>query len=124
MPLSTGTRLIRSPLRRQQHRGGRIYWATLAFLLGFAVLIYVISVWYLLPALDAARGANTAEKKTLAAHARLLLAVVLVILLCGIVLTFRFGRFFFPRRRERQAPTRYVDAWEEAGKRMRTPPHD
>ena len=96
----------------------------MAFLLGFAVLIYVISVWYLLPALDAARGANTAEKKTLAAHARLLLAVVLVILLCGIVLTFRFGRFFFPRRRERQAPTRYVDAWEEAGKRMRTPPHD
>jgi H+/Cl- antiporter ClcA len=103
-------------------RRGRIYWATLAFLIGFAILIYVISDWYLLPALDAAQGANASEKRTLAAHARLLLAVVLVILVCGIMLTFRFGRFFFPRHREPQGPTKYVDAWQESGKRMQTPP--
>jgi len=105
-------------------RSGRIYWPTLAFLLGFAVLIYVISDWYLLPALDAARDASTVEKKTLAAHARLLLAVVLVILVCGIALTFRFGRFFLPRHREARGPTRYVDAWAESAKRMPTPPPD
>lgn len=108
------------PPRCRPSSSGRIYWATLAFLAGFAVLIYFISVLYLLPALDAARGANTAEKKQLAAHAWLLLAAVLVILLCGIVLTFRFGRFFLPRQREPGAATKYVDAWEEAGKRMRT----
>ena len=105
-------------------RPGRIYWPTLAFLVGFAVLIYFISDWYLLPAFDAARDANPAEKKSLAAHARLLLAVVLVILVCGILLTFRFGRFFLPRHREPRRPTQYVDAWTESAKRMPTPPPD
>jgi hypothetical protein len=106
------------------YRPGRIYWATLAFLVGFAVLIYVISDWYLLPALDAARHANTAEKKTLAAHAWMLLAVVLVILVSGIVLTFRFGRFFLPRKRESRASTPYVDAWAESAKRVQVPPSE
>ena len=107
-------------------RPGRIYWPVLAFLVGFAVLIYVISDWYLLPAFDAARNANPAEKKTLAAHARLLLAVVLVILLSGIVLTFRFGRFFLPRRRdlEPRPPTQYADAWAESARRVQVPPAD
>lgn len=103
-------------------RSGRIYWATLAFLIGFAVLIYVVSDWYLLPALDAAQGATTAEKRQLSAYSRLLLAIVLVILICGILLTFRFGRFFFPRQRDARRPTKYVDAWAESGKRMQTPP--
>ena len=103
-------------------RPGRIYWPTLAFLAGSAVLIYVISDWYLLPALDAARNANPSEKRQLAAHARLLLAVVLVILLCGIVLTFRFGRFFLPARRDPPKPTQYVDAWAAAAERLETPP--
>ena len=96
----------------------------LVFLVGFAVLIYVISDWYLLPALDAAQGANTAEKKTLAAHARLLLAVVLAVLVCGILLTFRFGRFFLPRQREPSGPTRYPDAWEESARRVKVPTDD
>ena len=113
-----------APAVRVRH-SGRIYWPTLAFLLGFAVLIYFVSVWYLLPALDAARGADPAEKKTLAAHARLLLAVVLVILVCGIVLTFRFGRFFLPRNREQpQGRTRYPDAWAESARRVQVPPDD
>jgi len=112
-----------APLSRVR-RSGRIYWATLAFLLGFAVLIYVVSDWYLLPAFDAARGATTVEKKSLAAHARLLLAVVLVILVCGIMLTFRFGRFFLPRPREPRKTTKYVDAWQESANRMPTPPPD
>ena len=113
---------IASPLRVR--RSGRIYWPTLAFLLGFAVLIYVISDWYLLPALDAARDANTAEKKSLAAYSRLLLAIVLVILVSGILLTFRFGRFFLPGQREPRKPTKYPDAWAESANRMPTPPPD
>jgi hypothetical protein len=107
-------------------RTGRIYWATLAFLVGFAVLIYVVSDWYLLPAMDAAQHANPAEKRTLSAHARLLLAVVLVILVSGIVLTFRFGRFFLPRKRdlEPRRPTQYADAWAESARRVEVPPAD
>jgi hypothetical protein len=115
---------IQSSLRPGRHprRHGRIYWPTLAFLVGFAVLIYVISDWYLLPALDAVQNANPAEKKSLAATSRLLLALVLVILVCGIMLTFRFGRFFLPRQREPNRPTKYVDAWSESAARMPTPP--
>ncbi|MFL6110389.1 MAG: hypothetical protein ACJ786_03420 [Catenulispora sp.] len=127
MPASEpGGHLMHLPLRSRTGsrtaRSGRIFWPTLAFLVGFAVLIYVVSDWYLLPALDAARNANTIEKRQLAAHARLLLAIVLVILICGIMLTFRFGRFFLPRPREPRRPTEYVDAWSESAKRMQTPP--
>ena len=108
--------------RPADDRPGRVLWGTLAFMVGFAVLIVVISNWYLLPAMDAARNAVPAEKKALAAHARLLLAVVLFILVAGILLTFRFGRFFLPRKREPDKPTRYVDAWAESARRMQTPP--
>ena len=109
------------PFHCRPRRSGRIRWGTLAFLLGFAVLIVVISNWYLLPALDAARQAAPAERRTLAAHARLLLAVVLFILIAGILLTFRFGRFFLPRQRESAKPTQYSDAWAESAKRIELP---
>ena len=91
-------------------------------MIGSAVLIVVISKWYLLPALEAAKNAAPGEKKALAAHARLLLSVVLFILIAGILLTFRFGRFFFPRQREPAGTTRYPDAWEESGRRIKVPP--
>ena len=123
-------RVVQSQLtRRRAHwprNAGRILWGTLAFMAGSAILIVVISKGYLLPALDAAKNAAPAERKALAAHARLLLAVVLFILIAGILLTFRFGRFFFPRQRDGEArkPTQYVDAWAESARRMETPPAD
>src|SRR5215210_879514 len=107
--------------RPRHHRPGRILWGTLIFLLGFAALIVIISNWYLLPALDAAKNAAPGERKVLATHARLVLSVVLFILIAGILLTFRFGRFFLPRQREPRKPTQYVNAWEESGRRMQTP---
>lgn len=105
-------------------RAGRSLWAMLAFMAGFAVLIWIVFSWYLRPALEAAKTANTLEKRELAAHSRLLLAVVLFILVAGILLTFRFGRFFFPRAVERAKPTKYVDAWAESAKRISVPPED
>ncbi len=102
----------------------RIYWPTLAFMVGFGVLIVFISNWYLLPAMEAAARANPAEKRHLAAHARLLLAIVLVILVAGILLTFRFGRYFVPRVGEKAKPTKYVDAWAESAKRVSVPPRN
>ena len=91
---------------------------------GFAVLIWIVSRWYLIPALEASQDATGLEKRQLAAHSRLLLAVVLFILVAGILLTFRFGRFFFPRTTERAKPTKYVDAWAESGKRASVPPRE
>ncbi len=111
---------LRHDLARRR-RLGRIYWATLTFLLGFAVLIWFVSHWYLLPAFEATRGATPLEKRQLAVQARLILAVVLFILVAGIMLTFRVGRFFFPRTGKPPKPTTYVDAWAEAGRRLDPP---
>ena len=106
------------------HRAGRILWATLAFMAGFAMLIAFISRWYLIPAMEAAQNATGLEKRQLVAHSRLLLAVVLFILVAGILLTFRFGRYFIPRAGEKTKPTQYPDAWAESARRVSVPPRD
>ena len=91
---------------------------------GFAVLIVIVSNFYLLPALEASREATRTEKRQLVAHSRLLLAIILFILIAGILLTFRFGRYFVPRTGEKQEPTRYPDAWAESAKRVSVPPRE
>jgi hypothetical protein len=96
----------------------------IAFLLGFAVLLIFVTHFYLFPALRARQAATEPEQRILAAHALLLLAVLLFILLMGLILTFRVGRFFQPRRRARQRPTIYPDAWAEAGRRVEVEPPD
>ena len=109
--------------RPRRRRAGRIYWATLAFLLGFSVLIVFVSYYYLFPAMEATPDASPVERRQLAAHAWLLLTIILVILLSGMILTFRVGRFFLPpRTSDKPKPTRYVDAWAESGKRLDPPP--
>ncbi len=108
---------------RNRHTG-RLYWPTVAFLLGFALLIAVVAHWYLLPALSASEHADTIQKRQLAATARLMLAIVLFILIAGLILTFRIGRFFNPRHGNPAAPTKYVDAWAESAKRVVVPPDE
>ena len=103
-------------------RSGRIVWATLAFMVGFAILLAFVSRWYLIPALEASRVATGEQKRQLAAHARLMLALILFILVAGIFLTFRFGRYFAPRLGEKPKPTQYVDAWAESARRVSVPP--
>jgi hypothetical protein len=105
-------------------RSGRIVWATLAFMAGFALLLAFIANWYLLPALEASRVATGEQKRQLAANARLLLAIILFILLAGILLTFRFGRYFAPRLGEKSKPTQYADAWSESARRVFVPPRE
>ena len=106
-------------------RAGRTHWAVLAFMAGFVVLLMGVSYYYLLPAMDAARGATVTEKRQLVAYSRLLMAVILFVLFVGLWITFRVGRFFFPRgQREGRVQTKYVDAWTESGRRMDTPPRD
>src|SRR5439155_17385858 len=78
-------------------RIARIHWSTLVFLVAFTVLLIVIVYSTLIPGMEAARGASPVEKRGLAAWFRLLLLVLLFILFAGVVLTFRFGRLFFPR---------------------------
>jgi hypothetical protein len=91
-------------------------------MVGFGALLVIVCHYYLFPALEAARGADPAGRRQLGATARLMLAVVLFILLAGLLMSFRVGRFFFPRKRDpRPKPTTYPDAWAESAKRLKTP---
>jgi len=91
------------------------------FLLAFAALIAVVAFYYLLPALDAARGADVAGRRQLSAFSMLLMAVILFVLLVGLAMTFRIHRFFFPRPIPKRTQTEYVDAWSESARRMSDP---
>jgi hypothetical protein len=101
-----------------------IHWSTLAFLVVFTGLVIAVFYYTLVPGMQAASDPQITpiEKRSLAAWYRLLLFVLLFILFAGIVLTFRFGRFFFPRPTEPRRPTTYTDAWAESAKRMQVPP--
>jgi hypothetical protein len=117
--------ILLTPARAARTRpAGRVLWATLAFMAGFAILLAFVSRWYLIPAMQAAQDATGPEKQQIVAHSRLLLAVVLFILVAGILLTFRFGRYFIPRAGEKAKPTQYPDAWAESAKRVSVPPRD
>jgi hypothetical protein len=107
-----------SPPGDQHHRFRRSMWAMVAYLLGFAVLITFIAWYYLIPALEAATSATPRQRQQLSAYSLLLMAVVLLIVFVGIVLTFRVSRYFFPRPSHTRTPTKYVDAWAESAKRL------
>ena len=98
----------------------------LVFLFGFTVLVVVIAYLALIPGLQAATQPSVSdqEKRALVAWYRLLLMVVLFILFAGVVLTFRFGRLFFPRNAPPRTKTQYVDAWAESARRVQVPPAD
>jgi hypothetical protein len=106
---------------RGSTRPARTILAVVLYLVGFEVLLMVVSKVYLIPALIARQDATPQQKKVLAASSLLVMAVVLFVLLMGLLIAFRIGRFFFPRRREQMKPTQYVDAWKEAGRRMQVP---
>ena len=114
----------RLPSSAPRRRSGRVLIRAVIFLATFALVLLVVANLYLLPAFRAAHAANAAERRQLAAHATLVLAVVLFVLFAGLVLTFRVGRYFFPKPPvARPKPTEYVQPWAEAGRR-RNPADD
>ena len=107
--------------RHRRFRAGRTPWAVLCFLIGFGALIIFVSFYYLMPAMDAALSAGPKQRRHLAAYSWLLMSLVLFILFVGLLMTFRIGRFFFPRSTPPPARTKYVDAWAESAKRVSVP---
>ena len=107
-------------------RHAKIHWSVLAFLFGFTLLLIGVIYYTLIPGMQAATQPSISddEKRNLVAWYRLLLMVILFILFAGLVLTFRFGRLFFPRPTPPRTRTEYVDAWSESAKRMDNPPED
>lgn len=104
---------------RRFARSGLAYARVIAYLVGFGVLVAFVVHYYLIPALQAAGQATGPERSVLAAQSRLVLALVLFVLLMGLFLVFRIGRFFFPRRRQPPESTTYTDAWAESARRLR-----
>jgi hypothetical protein len=104
---------------RSHPRPGRTLVAVLFYMLGFALLLAIVSSYYLVPALIARHTALPDERRLLAANSTLILALLLFILLVGLLLTFRIGRWFFPRTRDPIQPTEYIDVWKEAGRRLK-----
>ena len=110
---------------------GAIRWSTLIFILVFTALAMVVAFYFLMPGLEVAsevakdpKRYTPQEQRTVQAWYRLLLFVLLFILFAGVVLTFRFGRFFFPRAATPRTQTQYIDAWAESARRMQVPDAD
>ena len=105
-------------------RSGRTIVSVLVFLVLFAILIALVSKFYITPGLERASHLSRTdpvqlrERHALAAHAMLVLMLMLTLLVVGLLMTFRISRFFFPRPTSPRIRTKVVDAWAEAGKRM------
>jgi peptidoglycan biosynthesis protein MviN/MurJ (putative lipid II flippase) len=110
--------------RQLPRRDGAIRWSALVFLIVFTVLLIAVASYVLVPGFQAIQDKQLTpeEKHSLQAWYRLLLFILLFILFAGLVLTFRFGRLFFPRATAPRTQTQYVDAWAESARRMPTPP--
>ncbi|HEX4055554.1 MAG TPA: hypothetical protein VHX86_14915 [Tepidisphaeraceae bacterium] len=102
-------------------RAGKSVWGFVGFLGLFCILLVLVTKVYLLRALTDFNGADEKARKIIALHALLMMSLLLVILGLSLLLIFRIGRYFFPRRTEPRTKTQYTDAWTEAGKRMKTP---
>lgn len=111
------------PLRRG---AGAIRWSALVFLVVFTLLLIAVVSYVLVPGFEAIKDPKLTpeEKRSLQAWYRLLMFVLLFILFAGLVLTFRFGRLFFPRPTPPRTRTQYVDAWAESGRRAQVPPEE
>jgi hypothetical protein len=102
-------------------RRGNSLIPVIIYLAAFVVLLILVSNYYLLPALKASQTPDPEGRKILSAHAAMVMALLLVVLLLGLLMAFRIGRFFRPRPSTPRKPTVYVDAWKESGKRMQVP---
>ena len=105
-------------------RSGRSHWAAVAFLFSFVLILIAVCYFYLFPALEAYKHGSPQERARLRAYSALLVALLLFVLIAGLLLTVRIGRFFFPQPDSPRVKTKYIDAWSESGKRMDVPPED
>jgi len=99
-------------------------WPYLVFVILFSLLLLGVCKWYLIQAMDDFGHADKLQKRLLGLHAMLIMIVLLLIAGLGLLLSFRMGRYFSRRPPSKNTPTKYVDAWSESAKRMKTPPKE
>jgi O-antigen/teichoic acid export membrane protein len=106
-------------------RPGRSILAAVAFLVSFSLLLLVVFYRFLIPAISAAAATTLpAHRRELRALSTLMLALLLVALVLGLILTFPLARMLFPRRTSPRARTQYPDAWTESARRLKLPEED
>lgn len=104
---------------RWRRRG--ISWAPVLFLLGFLALLGIIVLFFVEPMAKMAESTSPETRRKVSAYATLLLTLLLSLLLLGLVFTLRIAR---RKPLARRRPTRYIDAWGESARRMKTPSPD
>jgi hypothetical protein len=110
--------------RKPANRSGRTILSVLVFLALFCVLLALVVKFYIVPEMEEAKHlsrsvpAEFRRRKEIAAHAMLVLMLMLTLLVLGLLMTFRFGRLFFPLPTPLRTKTKVIDAWAEAGKRL------
>jgi hypothetical protein len=130
MPAHTAPRVRMTFPCPHLRRSGAIRWSAFVFLVVFTLLLIAVATYVLVPGIDVIKERDPVlkpsdkELRSLQAWYRLLMFILLFILFAGLVLTFRFGRLFFPRPTAPRTQTQYVDAWAESARRMPVPPAD
>lgn len=112
-------------MNRSLPKSGRwrgVSWAPVLFLLSFLVAMGVVAYFFLEPLLKMANEGTPEHRRRLGAYAALAMAVLVLFLLVGLVLTLRMGRRLARMAPERRTKTEYPDAWSESARRM--PPPD
>jgi hypothetical protein len=99
-------------------RSGRTLVGVVAFFVLFTVLLLMVYKFYTIPWIAEAQHASKSHLRKMSAEALLLMCVLLAILFAGLLVTFRISRFFVQPPAQKRCPTKVVDAWGEAGKRM------
>lgn len=97
-----------------------ITWAPVIFLVCFLALVGLIANYWVMPMLRAVKDGTPADRQRAVIYGTLVLILLLSLLLIGLLASFRFSAWLF-RPDGTRTPTKYIDIWEESGRRV-TPP--
>lgn len=109
------------PAGNGSRRFPEISWAPVLFLLSFLAALGVIAWFWLEPMLRIASEGSPEEQRKLAAYSALLIAVLVLVLLVGLIITMRIGRRLRMLGTRDRVQTDYPDAWEESARRTKPP---
>ena len=106
---------------RQKRRPARSIAAVLIYLIGFVILLLVVSHYYLIPGDTKPRGAVTFKDKRSPPTRASFWRSCCLSCLSDYCLHSRSAASSGRGRFRRAKPTKYVDAWEESGRRLKLP---
>jgi len=104
---------------RLRHRG--LTWAPVLFLLAFLSTLGVVAYFMLLPLMREYLQATPEQQERISASTVLLGLLLILIVLIGLIITLRLGRWLRRLQPQKRQTTKYTDAWSESARRMPAP---